>query len=92
MQKKHHKPDTRKAMDMLIQQVRSLFPFNTDQTRLCQDYCRGCPKKLLEYIDHELEDWEHRLNAGETPNFGQLHRLGHSCNKIRAVLRFNGLL
>lgn len=47
--------------------------------------------KLLTYLESEVENWEYRLDEGETPNFGDLNRLAKSAGKIHRVLEKNGL-
>ena len=54
------KPNTRDAMYGLVQQVRSAVPFDMSVADICVDDCYGCPKKLMEYLDMELENWEAR--------------------------------
>lgn len=48
--------------------------------------------KLLEFLDMEVYDWEQRLDMGEIPNFGDLHRLANMAQKIYRVLDKNGLI
>ena len=86
------KPDTQTAMRNLINEVRSRVPFDDPQAQECPDLCQGCTPKLLVFLDTELEAWEQRLEAGETPTFGDLHRLGKTCKRIYAVLQKNNLI
>ena len=79
-------------MQTLIADVRSAIPFDDPQAQECPDLCQGCSPKLLAFLDTELEEWEQRLAAGETPSFGDLHRLGKTCKKVYAVLQKNGLI
>jgi hypothetical protein len=58
--KTKRKPNTRGAMHDLVQQVRSAVPFDMSVADICVDDCYGCPKKLMEYLDMELENWEAR--------------------------------
>ncbi len=87
-----NKPDTRTAMANLIEEVRAAMPFAAPDAVLCSDSCAGCSKKLLEFLDMQLQDWECRLNDGEQPTFGDLHRLGRTSKKIYAALKKNGLV
>lgn len=48
--------------------------------------------KLLEFLDMEVYGWEQRLQAGDKPNFGDLHRLANMGKKIYRVLDNNGLI
>jgi hypothetical protein len=78
-------------MQDLIQQVRDTVPFAISPEELCSGLCHGCSKKLLEFLDMELEDWEHRLEAGEQPRLGDVQRLAKRSRKIYAVLQRNGV-
>ncbi len=60
------KPNTRDAMFQLIGQIREALPFDSPAARVCEGPCDGCSMKLLEYMDQELENWEHRLKASRT--------------------------
>ncbi|WP_207062147.1 hypothetical protein [Motiliproteus sp. SC1-56] len=86
------KPDPRTAMALLLEEVRNTFPFDIPPARLCDGPCSGCPKKLLEYLDTQLEEWEDRLKHGEAPRLGDLDRLGRTARKVHRVLEKNGLL
>ena len=85
------KPSTRSAMYDLIQQVRTAVPFDMPVTDICVDDCYGCPKKLLEYLDMELDDWVQRLDSGDIPNFGDLNTLAKRSKKITKALQRNGI-
>lgn len=90
---KSSKLGTREAMSSLITQVRNTVPFDLPAEILCAKTCDyGCPKKLMEYLDSELVSWEFRLAEGENPNFGEIHQLGKTAQKIHRVLQKNGLL
>ncbi|OOZ42426.1 hypothetical protein [Solemya elarraichensis gill symbiont] len=88
------KPSTTTVMHDIIRQVREGFPFSLDEQELCaDDGCSyGCPKKLLEYIDIEIMEWEERLHSGETPNFRDVEKLAKTSRKIQRVLDKNSLL
>ncbi|WP_308367318.1 MULTISPECIES: hypothetical protein [unclassified Microbulbifer] len=86
------KPNTTAAMRELISQVRSTMPFHLPASQLCAGPCRGCPKKLLEFLDQELEEWETRLDAGEKPTLGDVSRFGKMCRRIHAALASNKLV
>ena len=85
------KPKTTVVMSSIIEQVRSVFPFQMTEEELCADTgTHGCPKKLLEYLDMEITEWEQRLENGEIPNFGDIRKLSRSSEKIyRALVRNN---
>ncbi|MEH6576871.1 MAG: hypothetical protein V7731_07295 [Amphritea sp.] len=86
------KPGTSIAMNNLIGQVREIIPFDIPPAQLCDGPCTGCPKKLIEYLDTELEEWEYRLEQNETPSLGDVHTLGKTSKKIYAVLKKNDLI
>jgi len=86
------KPSVSYAMAELIHQVRDEIPFDIPTAELCKGPCKGCPKKLLEYLDMELEDWEGRLNNSEQPRLGDIQRLARRSKKIYRSLEKNGLL
>jgi len=79
-------------MLQLIAQVRAAIPFELPVAQLCAGPCRGCPKKLLDYLDGELEDWQQRLDAKELPSLGDLQRLATCSRKIYRSLERNGLV
>ena len=86
------KPDTRTAMGLLIGQIREAIPFGAREAQVCVGTCDGCSLKLMDYLDTELQGWEHRLAEGERPNLGDLSRLAQTARKIHAVLARNGLV
>ncbi|ROS05334.1 hypothetical protein EDC56_0864 [Sinobacterium caligoides] len=86
------KPATNTAMRQLITTVRSVMPFSIPIQELCSGTCRGCAKKLLEYLDTELSEWEARLDDGESPGFNDLRQLTKTSRKIHAALVRNGLI
>ncbi|QEQ96975.1 hypothetical protein [Neptunomonas concharum] len=86
------KPDTSTAMHQLIEQVRDSIPFSMPVSDLCSGICNGCSKKLIDYLDMELVDWEQRLDAGELPKLGDINRLAKTSWKIYRVLQKNQLI
>ena len=88
------KPDTRTAMQSLINEVRQKIPFDTPEAVMCADdsSCQGCSLKLLEYLSMELDNWQQKLDEGEVPNFADLHKLGKSSKAVYKVLQKNGLV
>ena len=86
------KPDTRTAMGRLIAQIRAAIPFEDAQSRVCTGACDGCSRKLLDFLEGELEDWERRLAAGHSPKLGDVSRLARTSRKVYAVLERNGLV
>ena len=79
-------------MRQLIAQIRETIPFESVDPSVCNDECKGCSFKLLEYLNSEIEGWEYRISEGETPNFGDLNKLAKSAKKIHRVLEKNGNL
>ena len=86
------RPDTRIALQNLIDQVRDTLPFDLPAASVCNGICNGCSKKLLDFLDCELLDWQQRLDDGEVPGLGDLDRLGRTCRKVYRVLERNGLV
>jgi hypothetical protein len=87
------KPRTPVVMSNIIRQVRAAFPFEMTEQELCAETCSyGCPKKLLEYIDMELTDWEQRLVKGEIPSFGDIQKLTKTSKNIYRVLKKNNIV
>lgn len=86
------KPDIRTAMRSLIDEVRQALPFESAEAQRCSGDCNGCSKKLLDYLETELDDWEHRLASGEKPGLDDLSRLVRTSRKVHRVLVRNGLI
>ncbi|WP_252178875.1 hypothetical protein [Endozoicomonas sp. 4G] len=86
------KPNTQTAMQELILQVREAIPFDMPEAEICTGKCVGCPKKLLEFLDQELTDWESRLEDEEAPRLGDLSRLAKTSKKVHKALAKNGLV
>ena len=86
------KPSTSQAMQDLIQQVREAIPFDVPEADVCSGICRGCAKKLMVFIDGELEYWELSLDRGERPLLGDLNTLAKRSKKVFAALKKNNLV
>jgi len=88
------KPDTRTAMQNLIDEVRRTIPFDTPEAVMCADdtSCQGCSLKLLEYLSMELDNWQQKLDDGEVPNFADLAKLGKSSKAVYKTLEKNNLI
>jgi hypothetical protein len=86
------KPKAPEAMEQLIGQIKEAIPFGMPEAEICARDCFGCPKKLLEYLDTELEFWESELASGETPTLGDIDRLAKSSKKIYKALKKNDLV
>lgn len=85
------KPDSARAMRLLIAQVRNAVPFDLPEAQVCNGTCDGCSLKLLEFLGNELDGWEARLDAGERPGLQDLSRLANTSRKVYSVLARNGL-
>lgn len=79
-------------MSGLIRQLREAIPLGLSDEEICADSCEGCSSKLLIYLETELDSWESRLEAGETPTLGDLDRLAKQGRKIHRVLQQNGII
>lgn len=86
------KPDTRTAMRQIIAEVRAALPFSMPATELCAGPCLGCAKKLLEYLDQEIEAWEQRLNEDDKPTLGEVSKFAKTCTRIHNAIAANGLI
>jgi hypothetical protein len=81
------KPNSHEAMKGLICEIKHATPFGMSEAEMCSGICYGCPKKLLNFLDTEIEYWEVMLTNGECPTFGDIHQLAKSSKKIYASLR-----
>lgn len=79
-------------MTNLIQEVRDAIPLDHHAGDICGDDCKGCSVKLIEFVSSELENWEHKINDGVTPNLGELDKLAKTCRKIHTILKKNGVV
>lgn len=86
------KPDTTTAMQSLINEVRFSIPFELPMSELCSGICHGCAKKLIDFLDMELGDWEQRLQQGEKPGLGDINKLARTSQKIYRALQKNQLV
>ena len=87
------KPRTTVVMQRIIQQIRANFPFAMTEQELCSDTCGyGCPMKLLEYMDQEISEWEHRLKNNEIPSFKDIQKLSKLSQNIYNILKINNLV
>jgi len=86
------KPDIFTASQNLINAIRAVFPFDMPEAQLCAGVCIGCPKKLLAFMDSELEYLQSRINQQEKINLGDLQTLERQAKKIKKVLQKNQLI
>ncbi|QSX30746.1 hypothetical protein [Shewanella cyperi] len=82
------KPDRITAMQQIIDAVKAEFPLYLEDTFKCgpDNTCQGCPKKLMELVDGELQYWQHRINQGIAPGFDDLNQFGKLCRNVRRAL------
>lgn len=78
-------------MQLLIERMRSGFPFALPAAQVCDGECRGCSLKVLEFLASELDTWDARLAAGERPGLAELSRLMRTGRKVARVLERAGL-
>lgn len=76
----------------LLREARARLPFQLSFDGYCEGRCLECPFKLLEFLDADLSDWEHRLQRGDAPTLGELHSLGRDCQEVYLVLQREGLI
>ncbi|MCA9405008.1 MAG: hypothetical protein KC684_00590 [Candidatus Omnitrophica bacterium] len=76
----------------MIKEAREKLPFNYSFDSDCEGRCEECPFKLMEFLDMDLSDWEDKLKRGDTPNLGDVHRLGRDCKEIYGILQNKGFL
>lgn len=86
------KPRTAEVMREFIRRARASLPLGLSADDICNDDCRGCSIKLIEYIASEIDHWEYRLDQGAVPNFRDLDRFARSGLKIHRALARNGLI
>lgn len=86
------KPDRATAMLNIIELVKRDFPFEDPNRQVCGDTCIGCPKKLLELVETEIQFWEYRIEEGDIPTFKEISQFAKLCKNIRRGLLKNGLV
>ncbi len=86
------KPKTDVAMQQLINEIRFNFPFTAAPESFCAANCYGCPKKLMLYLETELDGWQCQLDDGIIPLIGDINRLAKTARKIYKVLLKNKLV
>ncbi len=89
---KRSKPSTSEAMHGLITRAREYFPFQDPATSLCHDNCRGCAKKLLSYLESEIDAWDSALSEKNAPKLGDIQHLSRLALKIDKALKNHAML
>ena len=84
--KDNMKPSPSMAMRRLIVDIRAAVPFDIPESSLCLGPCSGCSKKLIEYLDDQLCDWQSKLDSGHQPKLGDINKLAKTAKKIHKVL------
>ena len=69
------KPTTTVAMASLIQTIRQSTPFDLPDAEICSGTCKGCSKKLLNYLESETDRWNSKLESGDIPTLGDINAL-----------------
>ena len=86
------KPTCQVAMQQMIDAIKQRFPFSQPTSFYCSGQCVGCAKKLLQFMEMQLELWQMELDNGEIPDFAELAKRGKQAKKIEAALIKNGLI
>jgi len=86
------KPNRKTAMLNIIELVKNDFPFDDESVQVCGDTCVGCPKKLLELVETEIQYWEHAIEQEELPNLTEIARFAKLCKNVKRGLVRNGIL
>ncbi|MBB1437497.1 hypothetical protein EGC79_13960 [Shewanella vesiculosa] len=87
------KPDRVSAMKQLIVQIKTTFPLDSVDIFKCgpANTCVGCPKKLLDLVDSEVNYWDAALAQGVTPSLGDISRFGKLCKNVHRGLQRNNI-
>lgn len=80
------KPNTRTAMQSLLDEITASMPLASNQAQFCEGSCIGCPKKLAEFMAGEVEYWQCALDSGAEPHFGDLESLVKTAKKVHKAL------
>jgi hypothetical protein len=86
------KPNTRIAMQNVIDQINQVMPFGLSEAEICAGKCIGCPKKLTEFMSMEVDYWQSQLNNDEPILLGDVSRLARIGQKVYKGLKRNGLI
>ncbi|GGQ24267.1 hypothetical protein [Shewanella litoralis] len=87
------KPDRMTAMRQIITQVKITFPLDQADIFNCgpTNTCVGCPKKLLDLVDAEINYWEAAMAQGVTPSLGDISRFAKMCTNVSRGLKRNNV-
>jgi hypothetical protein len=84
------KPTCTVAMQALIQEIRSTIPFGIPVSVLCSGVCHGCSKKLIDYLENEIIQWEAVIDQCDEIKLGDISKLANTSKKIYKILQKNG--
>lgn len=87
---KSSKPPCSEAMKLLIDDIRNNIPFDIPVATLCSGVCHGCSKKIIDYLDNEIIQWEQCIHQGDEIKFGDIIKLTKTSRKVYKVLQKNG--
>ena len=85
-------PNTAKAMQKLIQNIKQCLPFEAPDVHLCSGLCLGCPKKVMAFLEDEVAAWEQALENGQMPTLGDIQQLAKTAKKIHKLMVKNQLM
>ena len=87
------KPDRVSAMKRLLEQVKNTLPFDQPGIFSCgpNNNCVGCPKKLLDLVDAEVNYWDAAIAQGVIPSLGDISRFGKLCKNVSRGLQRNDI-
>ena len=88
---KHKKDVSDTIADVLLAMRRELVE-PIMYKNLCVIDCYGCPKKVFEFLETFILDWEESLKGGYRPNFGDLSKILRIANNVKVVLQKNQLI
>ncbi|MFL0801319.1 MAG: hypothetical protein K6L80_12760 [Agarilytica sp.] len=89
---KHRMPSTTHAMTRVIYDIRRAFPFDAPEAHICRSSCIGCSKKLLSFLETEIDDWQTKMEHGTAPKLGDIQQLSKMAKKIGKALEKNAIL
>jgi len=86
------KPNSRIALQQIINQINTVMPFGLSEAEICAGKCIGCPKKLTEFMSMEVDYWQSQLDNNEPILLGDVSRLANIGAKVFKGLKKNGLI
>jgi hypothetical protein len=86
------KPSPEQAMHRLLLQIREQIPLDLPEATICGGNCIGCPKKMQQFLQLEIDIAEQQLQQGEKPLLGDISRLANIAKKVHRCFKKNGLI